>query len=229
MPVLTKMHSHGGRHLISMKTKDRILETSLILFNEEGDQSVSTVDIANEMDISPGNLYYHFKGKEVIIDALFDDFEAEMTGILRAPIKNALDLQDHWFYLYVVYEEIYKFRFFYMNLTDILRRNPELERRFRRLVNLKREAFATLCKSFVEAEIMAADEFEISQLAESVVINLNYWFSYQKLMQPDAQANQLLHGGVYQIMSLIGPHFVADSQLQFYSACKELYEAVIQR
>lgn len=212
-----------------MKTKDRILETSLILFNDEGEQNVSTVDIANEMDISPGNLYYHFKGKEAIIDVLFDNFEAELTEVLRAPLKNALDLKDHWFYFYVVFEDIYKFRFFYMNLTDVLRRNPDLERRFRRLVQLKRDAFTTLCNAFVAADMMSADELEIAQLVENIVITLNYWFGHQQLMQPDAGASRLIHGGVYQIMSLIGPHFVAESQKQFYAACKELYEAVIPR
>ena len=103
-----------------MKTRERILVTSLLLFNEEGEPNVTTVDISNEMEISPGNLYYHFKGKEAIIEALFLRFEAELSEILHAPLEKALSVEDSWFYLYVVFEEIYNFRFFYRDQFECL-------------------------------------------------------------------------------------------------------------
>ena len=46
-----------------IKTSQRIVETSLDLFNQLGERSVSTNHIAAHMEISPGNLYYHFPNK----------------------------------------------------------------------------------------------------------------------------------------------------------------------
>ena len=91
-----------------MKTRDRILETSLALFNDEGEAHTTTIDIANVLDISPGNLYYHFKGKDQIIAELFQQYELALSSTLTAPIEKPIGqglAEDSWYYLYVVMEE----------------------------------------------------------------------------------------------------------------------------
>ena len=103
-------------------TKTKILATALELFNNEGESSISSVDIASVMGISPGNLYYHYKGKDEIIVQLFADFEEEIRLVLSAPINAPLSMEDNWVYLYIIFEEIFDFRFFYRNQAELLAR-----------------------------------------------------------------------------------------------------------
>ena len=91
-----------------MKTAERILITSLDIFNQKGENNVSSVEIAMELDISPGNLYYHFKGKEVIVGALFDIYQHQLRGIIDAPSNQtdiSLSIEEFFYYLYLIIEK----------------------------------------------------------------------------------------------------------------------------
>ena len=96
------------------RTRERILALALQLFNDFGEPNVTTSNIAEEMNISPGNLYYHFRNKDDIINCLFSDFEKEMDAMLSAP-REAATVEDAWFFLHTLYELIWRYRFFYQD------------------------------------------------------------------------------------------------------------------
>lgn len=52
--------------------KEKIIDTSLELFNNQGFKNVSLRSIASELKISHSNLIYHFKDKEAIITSIYD-------------------------------------------------------------------------------------------------------------------------------------------------------------
>ncbi|MCK7582746.1 MAG: TetR/AcrR family transcriptional regulator [Chromatiales bacterium] len=113
-----------------MKTRDRILQTSLQLFNEYGEPRITTNHIADELDISPGNLYYHFRNKDEIIALLFQQFERQMDTALQVPERRVPNMEDMWLYLHLVFENIWEYRFLYRDLDNILSRNKKLRTHF---------------------------------------------------------------------------------------------------
>jgi AcrR family transcriptional regulator len=107
-------------------TQRRILDAALRLFNERGTATVSTNHIAAAAGLSPGNLYYHFAGKQEIIRALHDRYAAAHEGLwdpgpggrasltwLQASLARGLDLA-------------WQYRFFERELLALLRADPQL-------------------------------------------------------------------------------------------------------
>ena len=208
-----------------MKTREKILQASLLLFNEEGEPNVTTVDIANELEISPGNLYYHFKGKEVIIDLLFSRFEEGFTEILHAPIKKELKVEDSWYYLHVIFEEIYQYRFIYHNVNDLLFRYPVLGKKFRRLLNLKYQTAKTVISSLHDANILVMDKKDIDILVSNVVMTATYWIAYSILCDEKQNEEIIINKGVFQILSLISP-YLGSSKKEFQDFGGQYYNQI---
>src|SRR5207249_5304730 len=101
------------------RTRERILETSLALFNARGAPHVTTAEIAGEMNISPGNLYYHFRNKDQIIGELYAAFERRLEYLLAAPEGRPADVEDLWLFLHLLFEAMWEFRFLYRDLDEI--------------------------------------------------------------------------------------------------------------
>jgi len=82
---------------MAFSTKQRILDASVRLFNEYGVDSVRLQQIAEEIGISVGNLAYHFKTKDAIIESVFeqvlDEFNHIFRQYLQAPDLAAFDQQ----------------------------------------------------------------------------------------------------------------------------------------
>jgi len=189
-----------------MKTRDRILDVSLELFNAEGEAKQTAVDIANALDMSPGNLYYHFKGKEPIIEALFDRFEEEMKIILGGSHGAVTSIEDNWVFVYIVLEEIYDFRFFYRNVGDMMERYPGLASRFRKILAMKRQAIENVLAQLEKQDIVEVDRRLRAPLIQQMLSTLTFWLSHDLIEGSDRDGPALIHDTVLQFMLLVVPY-----------------------
>src|SRR4029079_6294833 len=94
------------------RTRERILETALALFNRFGEPHVTTGHIADELNISPGNLYYHFRNKDDIIGDLYAALEAKIAPLTAIPPDRAPHVDDLWLLLHLLFERMREYRFF---------------------------------------------------------------------------------------------------------------------
>ena len=208
------------------RTRERIVETSLRLFNEFGEPNVTTTVIADEMNISPGNLYYHFRNKDEITNTIFADFEREVDALFTTPLKRTPNVEDIWFFLHLLFEAIWKYRFLYRDLNDLLSRNRTVEIHFKQLLGRKVKAAKALCQGLVEAGEMKALPVELESLATNMVVVATYWLSFEYVRNPrNPQEADLLARGAFQVMALAAPFLTGDSRMLFEKLAAEYLQA----
>jgi len=77
----------------SEATKEAILNTALTMFSEKGYAAVSMRDISGAVGIRASTIYYYFKSKQDIFNALIDMVD-QISGSLKEGFARALSLSD---------------------------------------------------------------------------------------------------------------------------------------
>ena len=208
------------------RTRERILELSLRLFNEFGEPNITTTVIAEELNISPGNLYYHFRNKDDIVNSIFLQFEQEIERILAVPDRRRSNIEDVWLYLHLMFELIWRFRFFYRDLSDLLSRNRKLELHFKQILAHKIKVARQLCEDLRKEGAMDATDKQIEAMATNMVVVATYWLSYEYVRNPRKYTEQqamsdALARGCYQVLSLIGPYLRNETHMLFEKLSEE--------
>lgn len=197
-----------------MKTKDRITQTALYLFNEEGEPNVTTNHIADEMDISPGNLYYHYRSKDDIIWQIFLDYEKKIKQVLLQKDVNYTSMEDMWFYLHMVFEVIGEYRFLYRNLIQLMNRIDFLKRHFRHILALKSQTALKIMTRLAEDDLLNTDKSTIASLADQIALTATFWLNYSiAIYDDDFDEEKKLSHGIFHIMRMVAPFLTENDKL----------------
>ncbi|MBP6749028.1 MAG: TetR/AcrR family transcriptional regulator [Xanthomonadaceae bacterium] len=195
---------------MARQTRQRILDTSLAMFNTQGEPNVTTNHIADELEISPGNLYYHFRNKDDIIEQLFARYEERMDDALAAPSGRLPELEDIWLQLHLVFECIWDYRFLYRDLVEILSRNRRLRMRFARILKRADERAHLVMRGLSQAEIMRGSADELNAAATNVLVLSTFWLNYSAA-RGDRDEQTAIRQGIVQVMMLLAP-FLRDAE-----------------
>ena len=190
-----------------MKTRDKITLAALELFNEHGERNITTNHIAAHIDISPGNLYYHFRNKQEIVRDIFDGYLAELLERFP-PVKEREDsLVILKRYLDSVFTLMWKYRFFYANLPEILHRDPILRERYLSVQDKLQVNLQSIFRAFIDLKLIDIDEADIKPVITSMHLVVTSWLGYQSAMTPDAEITEaVVHQGMLQMISIIKPY-----------------------
>ena len=193
-----------------MKTRDKIIDIAIQLFNEQGTKVVSTNHIASAVGISPGNLYYHFSNKEDIIRAIFEQMDAygfEQYQIILAKYQPwSIEAMEQTFIM--IQEYNWRYRFFKRELTVLIMNDAILKERFHatncQMISLIRH---TIDCGIASGSIKALNDAEKESFADAIWLVALFWLNYLEVGGDEVNESSLRRGSVV-LRTIIMPYLV---------------------
>lgn len=196
------------------KTRERIVEASLELFNAQGERSVTTNHIAAHLGMSPGNLYYHFRNKQAIIAELFAQYESRVDAFLRRPAGRGMTVEDKTFYLQALLAAMWHYRFLHRDLEHLLESDLELAERYRTFARRCLQGATSIYQGFAEAGILVMNDQQIEALTLNSWIILTSWVRFLCTMRSDSTDlnEEMMRRGICQVLALESGYVSADAR-----------------
>ncbi len=116
----------------SQRTKSNILQKAIEAFNESGTASVSMNSLAEALSISAGNLQYHYRNKDEVIRAILEEMFKQFD-VIYEPAEEPFTLDTLCRLMRLNFDIVWKYRFFFRELSALLRHDRLLARRFREI------------------------------------------------------------------------------------------------
>ena len=159
-------------------TKEKVKQTALKLFNEKGAHAVTTNHISEEMKISPGNLYYHYKNKEEIIRSIYRDINDDFQETHQLLDENSFS--ESFVSMFLSHASIYyRYRFFYLEMSMLLTRDKILYQMHSRNVESLMPKMNFMAENIIKSgKSVKIDPKELKHLLLTGFVLTEFWIPH---------------------------------------------------
>ncbi len=202
-----------------MKTKERILLGALDLFNLNAASEVTTNDIARELKMSPGNLYFHYKNKEQIIRELFKRLAQETQLIWKPQAKMAKKNEKIQLIAFIErnLQLYWKFRFFHRELYTLRKKDPELSKLWHKHLKKLGRLMIILYKHWVRAGVMVPiqSKNEMEFVGELLFVSSNSFMQFFETADHRSPSQKTVDKAQKHIMRMLYPYMTGETKDSF--------------
>jgi AcrR family transcriptional regulator len=200
------------------KTREIILDTSLELFNSLGLSKVTLRTIANKMEISQGNLNYHFKKREDIIETLYfqlvQNVDSSMSSMKepKNPFQLLVSISQ------TIMSNFFEYRFFLLDFVQIMRENKKIRTHYTELTILRELQFLSLFNLLIENDLMRKEVLpnEYKNLYKRFQILGDFWISDAEILNSNITKKTILTYSVI-LTQAIFPYLTLKGQKEYHS------------
>ena len=207
--------------LFSKKTKGKILQESLLLFNEQTFNQTTTANIAKSSDVLEGSLWYHFKSKKDLlvehIKLFQSSFETNIENLKVGDKKIVIQK------LLSIYGFVWDFRYIFRDSFDSYEKDDKkLADLIKKTNGLLDELIEDVLKYSVEIKIIEVDSNDLDEIGELVLIIGKHWLDYSRKKYPEDSDHLLQKKGINLLIKVLYPSLTKDSK----EIMDSIYESV---
>ena len=196
---------------MSRDTRNRILVASLLLFNEQGEPNTTINDIADELDISPGNLHYHFRRKGDIVSALLAEFRADATRVLAPPGADESLVDDFWLFLHGLLECTMAYRFLFRDMESLSEEYQAVARALRHFARGLRGVFELYVRGMAENGALALSRDDAAGVSRQLTVMALFSERFDTLVEGPLPADEAAVRVAAEILGALRPLATGDA------------------
>ena len=188
------------------KKKKLILEGARILFNEKGYHDVTIRMIALKMNMSSGNLNYHFKKREDILEALYFDMVSEFDERIDVLASSEASIIQVKIDVERSMKRMLDYTFFWTDLYNLLLINDKVKEHFQAVFKKRIDGCFLFFNKMIQEDLMrnASFDLEYNFLAERMINYGNTWL-YSSRLYPNKLNKNDIEFHVNSFLSMLYP------------------------
>ncbi len=198
-------------------TKEKILDNSRHLFNEQSYSSVTIRMIAKSLKMSSGNLNYHFKKREEILEALYFEMTREFDYRLLNFPKMEASINQLKIEIKLTMKRMIDYQFFWTDLYNILNLNDNIKTHFHKIYDARFESYIFLFTQLKKNKLMKASimDWECQNLAEQMINYSNTWL-YSTVLYGGRIKESIIEKKANTLLSILYPYLTVKGKKKLY-------------
>ena len=178
-----------------MNTREKIIEASRILFNTYGIKPVTARRICKQVNISLGSFSYYFPDRSKIITELYASMLDQIMHLTQVNSEGKLTIYQYLELMRKRFLIQLKYKFFYLNLFEILSMHSEVRGIYHHHMNMERDMLLKMIKRMSDGGSFKQDlsPDEIIHTIDTGQILNNSWLIDAEIVFPNIPQQALYH------------------------------------
>ncbi len=173
----------------STLTRQKIIDAAVLCFNREGIANIRLQHIADEAGVSVGNMTYHYRNKDAIVQAIWEQLVQKQRDLL-AEFRIVPLFEDIERLVYSTFALQQAYRFFYVDTLEVMRAYPAIQTAHRQHISWQVQQMELAIRFNLSRGAFCAEKHEgqFAMLAELFWLLTDLWM-YRQCVQNGVTVN----------------------------------------